>query len=86
MTAVVWVCITVMALCLLSILALIFRVQDRNSKAVLGDMVFYSMVAIFLAWALLFYTSITYEVALLSGLLGGLSTLAIARIISRGRR
>lgn len=81
------VCIGIMALALVSGLVLILRTRDVITKAVISDLIFYSMVCIFLTWTLTNATSIGYEVALLAAIAGGvLPTLSMARIISRGRR
>ncbi|MDO5512760.1 cation:proton antiporter [Corynebacterium sp.] len=80
-------CIAVMALTLLSGLVLVLRTSDVLTRAVVADLIFYTMVCIFLAWTLINPTSIGYEVALLAAIAGGvLPTLSMARIISRGRR
>jgi multicomponent Na+:H+ antiporter subunit F len=80
-------CIAVMTVSLVSGLVLVLRTSDALTKAVLSDLVFYTMIAIFLTWTLTNPTSIGYEVALLAAIAGGvLPTLSMARIISKGRR
>lgn len=77
------------ALCALALLlgvVLIFRVPGNVSRAVLADAAFYPMVGVFLTTALLRATAITFDIAMLAGLLGILSTVALSRVISRGRR
>ncbi|MHA2787848.1 cation:proton antiporter [Corynebacterium sp. S7] len=81
------VCIVIMGLALVSGLILILRTADNFTRAVLSDLVFYSMIAIYLTWTLMNDTMIGYEVAVLAALAGGvLPTLSMARIISKGRR
>ncbi|WP_048402832.1 cation:proton antiporter [Corynebacterium pilosum] len=76
-----------MAGCLIAGLYLIVRTPDNFTKAVLSDLVFYSMIAIFLSWTLFNDSLIAYEVALLAAVVGGvLPTMSMARIISKGRR
>lgn len=65
---------------------LIFRVPGNVSRAVLADAAFYPMVGVFLSTALVRATAITFDIAMLAGLLGILSTVGLARVISRGRR
>ncbi|QPK83383.1 cation:proton antiporter [Corynebacterium qintianiae] len=80
-------CIIVMALCLLIGLGALILTKDELSRAVMADLVFYAMVAIFLVWTLLNDTMIGYEVAILAALVcGTIPTVSMARIISRGRR
>ncbi|MBN9643757.1 monovalent cation/H+ antiporter complex subunit F [Corynebacterium mendelii] len=83
------VCYTVMAimgLALIMALVLIIATKNDTSKAVLADAVFYPMVGIYVVWTMMHPSSITYEVVLLAGLLGLLSSVSMARILSKGRR
>lgn len=80
------VCIAILVLCALSIIILLVRVTEPACRAFLGDAVFYLMIAIFLALNFFIETSIVFEIPLLGAILGILSTLAMARILSKGRR
>lgn len=72
---------------LLACMVLILRTRDFITRAVLSDMIFYSMIAIYLVWSLNNTTSIAYEIAFLAAILGGvLPTMSMARIITKGRR
>ncbi|MEJ5928771.1 monovalent cation/H+ antiporter complex subunit F [Corynebacterium sp. H128] len=75
----------IIALCLLANLMLII-LRDDATRGVLADMIFYLMIAIYLVWTLVWPTSIVYEVVVLGSLLGLLSTVSVARILSKGRR
>ncbi|MBZ4241399.1 cation:proton antiporter, partial [Mycobacterium tuberculosis] len=58
-----------------------------DSRAVMGDVIFYGMVAVFLVWTLWNSSAIGYEIPILAGLVCGvIPTISMARIISRGRR
>ncbi|HIW92045.1 MAG TPA: cation:proton antiporter [Candidatus Corynebacterium avicola] len=63
-------------------------VSTRNDarRAVLADMIFITVIAGFLVYSLFVRTAITYDVVLIAGLGGAISTIAFARIITRGRR
>lgn len=74
------------ALALMGTLTLMLRTKDDATKAVLGDMIFYCMIACYVVWTIAFDTSIVYEVVTLGALLGLLSTVAVSRILSKGRR
>ncbi|MEJ5918914.1 MULTISPECIES: monovalent cation/H+ antiporter complex subunit F [unclassified Corynebacterium] len=78
--------IGICALAFLLGVILIFRVRGNVSRAVLSDAAFYPMVGVFLTTALIRDTAITFDIAMLAGLLGILSTVGLSRVISRGRR
>ena len=53
----------------------------------ISDLVFYSMIAMFISWTLLNDMSIAYDIVLLGAIVAGvLPTLSMSRIISKGRR
>ena len=79
-------CMAVSGIALVANLLLILKEKRLTSRSVLADMVFYTMVATFLLWALLNPTFITYEVAILASLMGLITTISTARILSKGRR
>lgn len=86
-TTVMQVCIIVMAVSLLVSLAGVILTKDELSRAVMADVIFYGMVAIFLVWTLWNSSAIGYEIPILAGLVCGvIPTISMARIISRGRR
>ena len=86
-TTVMQVCIIVMSVSLLVSLAAVILTKDELSRAVMADVIFYGMVAIFLVWTLFNSSAIAYEIPLLAGLVCGvIPTITMARIISRGRR
>ncbi len=84
---IVLACVAVMAVCLLVVLGALIVTKDELSRAVMADVVFYTMVVIFLVWTLTKQTMIGYEIPILAALVCGvIPTIAMARIISRGRR
>ncbi len=84
---IVMACIIIMAACLLVGLGAILVTKDELSRAVLADLVFYAMIAIFLVWTLVRQTMIGYDVAILAALVcGTIPTISMSRIIARGRR
>lgn len=81
------VCMIVMAVALLVGLGAVIWTKDELSRAVMADLVFYAMIAIFLVWTLVTDTMIGYDVAILAALVCGvIPTISMARIITRGRR
>ncbi|MBA1834208.1 cation:proton antiporter [Corynebacterium sp. zg912] len=86
-TTVMQACIIVMSVSLLVSLAGVILTKDELSRAVMADVIFYSMIAIFLVWTLWNSSAIGYEIPILAGLVCGvIPTISMARIISRGRR
>lgn len=86
-TTVMQACIIVMSVSLLISLAGVILTKDELSRAVMADVIFYSMIAIFLVWTLWNSSAIGYEIPILAGLVCGvIPTISMARIISRGRR
>ncbi|WP_066528668.1 cation:proton antiporter [Corynebacterium bouchesdurhonense] len=80
-------CMIVMALALLVGLGAVIWTKDELSRAVIADLVFYAMIAIYLVWTLVTDTMIGYDVAILAALVCGvIPTISMARIITRGRR
>ena len=72
---------------LVSGLVLILVTGDFMTRAILSDLIFYSMLALYLLWCLDNQSSIAYEIAILTGIAGGvLPTLSMCRMVSQGRR
>lgn len=86
-TTILSVCMIIIAVALLVGLAAVILTKDELSRAVMADLVFYGMIAIYLVWTLMRETMIGYDVAVLAALVCGvIPTISMARIISRGRR
>lgn len=62
------------------------RGPDDASRAVVGDLLFFCAIGVFLTTGLLRGTAVLFDVALLATLSGVLATAALARLLSRGRR
>lgn len=77
---------TIIAVALLASLVLILACRHDTNRAVVADAVFYPMIALYVLWALQSDASIVYEIIVLTSLLGVLSTVSLARIITRGGR
>lgn len=81
------VCMAVIALCILGGLVLILRTRDVLTRGVMSDLIFYSMILIYLIWSFTENVSIAYDIMLLAAIIAGiLPSLSTARIITRGRR
>ncbi|AZA14587.1 cation:proton antiporter [Corynebacterium choanae] len=82
----IYCAIIIMGIALLMSLVLLVKVRNDTSRIVLADAVFYPMLGIYLAWSYLHETQIAYEVVMFGGLLGLLTSVSLARIVTKGRR
>ena len=81
-TTIMQICLIIMAASLLVALGAVILTKDELSRAVMADLVFYAMIAIFLVWTLVTDTMIGYDVAILTALVCGvIPTISMARII-----
>lgn len=76
----------IVVVALLMVLWRAVTTHNDARRAVLSDVIFLAMAALFMCYSLFDHTYVTYEVVLFAGFFGALSTAAYARIISRGRR
>lgn len=86
MTVVLW---TAVGLLGAAILVGVFRVataKDPASRAVVGDLVFFSAIGVLVLMGLVNSSAAAVDAALIAAVLGILATVALARILTRGRR
>lgn len=86
MTAAVWVAMAVLGAAVLLGLFLISRASDLATRAIVGDLVFFAAIGVLLLLGTLSDSAAVVDAAFLASLLGILATIALARIITRGRR
>ncbi|WAL40617.1 monovalent cation/H+ antiporter complex subunit F [Brevibacterium sp. BRM-1] len=86
MIIIVWVCILLLAAAIVLGIVRAVTAKDSGSRAVVGDLVYFSAIGILTLIAMLGGLSIVLDVILLSSLLGILSTVALSRILTRGHR
>lgn len=67
-------------------MAAIIRADSDASRAVIGDLLFFAAVGVFVPIAALTRSAVTFDVALLATVLGILGTLALGQMLTRGRR
>lgn len=82
----VWVGTVLLAAAVLVGLARIVTAPDAASRAVVGDLVFFSAIGLLVLLGILRPSQAVVDAAMLASLLGILATIALARIITRGRR
>lgn len=76
----------IVVVALLMVLWRAVTTHNDARRAVLSDVIFLCMAALFLCYSIYDRTAVTYEVVVFAGFFGALSTAAYARIITRGRR
>lgn len=86
LTWVVWICLAVLAASVVLGLVRLLTASDPGSQAVIGDLVFFSTLGVLVLLGMLATSSIIADATLVAAVLGILATLALARIITRGRR
>ena len=64
----------------------IARGPDDATRAVVGDLLFFCALAVFIPVGVLSSTSVLYDVVLLATLCGILATAALSRMLTRGDR
>lgn len=62
------------------------RAPDDATRAVVADLLYFCAIAIFVLAGILRDTAVLFDVALIATLCGILSTVALSRILTRGRR
>lgn len=86
MTVVVAIAMGILGVAVVLALLRIRTTDEAASAAVVGDLIFFSGVGLLILLSMLRESAAVTEAALLASLLGILSTIALARIITRGRR
>lgn len=82
----IWAAMIMLGIAILLGLIRVATATDGASRAVVGDLVFFSSVAILLLLGMLKESAAVVDAALLASLVGILATVALARILTRGRR
>lgn len=86
MIAIAWVSVGILSLAAVVGIVRLVTAPDEASMAAVADLVYFCAVGIFLLVAVVFGLSVIFDVAAIASLLGILATIALARILTRGRR
>lgn len=84
-----WLLGVALGILAISLVGTVIRIvlgPDDATRIVLADMVFFSALALFTVFVMWRGSAVAVDVVLLGSLIGVLSTVALARMISRGRR
>ncbi|GAA1313161.1 MAG: monovalent cation/H+ antiporter complex subunit F [Brachybacterium tyrofermentans] len=86
MSVILWVTVALLGAAILVGLFRVATAPDAASRAVVGDLVFFSGVGLIVLVGLLKASAAAVDAALIASVLGILATVALARILTRGRR
>lgn len=86
MTIVVGIAMAILAVCIIIGLLQIKDAEDAASQAVVGDLIYFCGVGLIVLLSMLHTSTVVVDAAMLAAMLGILATIALARIITRGRR
>lgn len=86
MSIVLWLTIAILAAAILVGLFRVATAPDAASRAVVGDLVFFSAIGVIAVIGLLKGSAASVDATLIASVLGILATVALARILTRGRR
>lgn len=85
-TAAVWIATALLGAAILVGLVRIATAPDGATRAVVGDLVYFSAIGLLVLLGMQKHSEAVVDAAMLASLLGILATIALARIITRGRR
>ncbi|MDQ3384087.1 MAG: monovalent cation/H+ antiporter complex subunit F [Actinomycetota bacterium] len=86
MTIIIWVTIGILSISLALGIVRVITAGDDASRAAVSDLVFLTAIAIFVMGAMATGSAVLFDVAAVAALVGILGTIALARILTRGRR
>lgn len=81
-----WIAMGILSVAIVLGLARVVTAPDNATRAVVGDLVFFSAIGLLVLFGILYGSAAVVDAAMLAALLGILATIALARIITRGRR
>jgi multicomponent Na+:H+ antiporter subunit F len=86
MTVILWATVAILTLAAVLGIARVMTATDDATRAVVGDLVYFCAVGVMIMMLTATDSAVTFDVALIAALLGILSTIALSRILTRGRR
>lgn len=86
MVAGIWIATFLLGATVVLGLIRVLTATDGATRAAVGDLVFFSCVGMLILQGTLRESSVSVDLALIASILGILATIALARILTRGRR
>lgn len=81
-----WVVTVALALSVLAGLYRAYSAKDAATRTIVADLVFFACVGILVVQGMLVDSVVSVDLSLIAAILGIVATLALARILTRGRR
>ncbi|PID98674.1 MAG: transporter [Actinomycetales bacterium] len=86
MNVVLWIATVLLSIAVLIGILRAVTATDGATRAVVGDLIFFSMLGILVLQGMLKPSAVVADATLIAAILGILATIALARILTRGRR
>lgn len=86
MTVAMWIATSLLAAAIVLGIIRIFTAPDPATRAAVGDLIFFACVGILIIQGMLTESAVSVDLGMIAAILGILATIALARIITRGRR
>lgn len=86
LTVAVWISTFMLAAAVLLGLWRVWTAPDNATRAIVGDLVYFACVGILIMQGMEHHSTVSVDAAVIAALLGIVATIALARIITRGRR
>lgn len=86
MTAVLWLATGVLAVAAMLGLVRVVSARDDASRAAVSDLIYFCAVGAFALLGSLAGITVLFDVLVIASMVGILATVALARILTRGRR
>ncbi|WP_309131739.1 transporter [Brevibacterium sp.] len=86
MSIVIAICIVILAVAIVVGLVRVLTAKDMGSRAVVGDLVYFSAIGMLTFIGMHVSSSIVLDGIFLSSMVGILATIALSRILTRGYR
>ena len=86
LTVTTWIVTAALAISVLAGLWRAYSAPDAATRTIVADLVFFSCIGILVVQGMLLESVVSVDLSLIAAILGIVATLALARILTRGRR
>lgn len=85
-TTALWIATALLAVAVALGIVRVATAKDAATRAIVGDLIFFAVFGMLIIQGFLQRSSVTVDLALIASFLAILSTVSLARILTRGRR